>query len=285
MKLCFFAPLALLLLGGCGGYKTSGDPSKLDEGARAADVKFEFKTLPRRSVVGETTMWDIKIVNLESKRGFKSFEDQNGQRLRLVVASHDLEEWQIAQPDYKDYGHFVMQGRVGAGPHRVFALFTPFGGEPVVQSVEFPATEIGAGATSEGVKRIPKAGPILIPDKLVAGRIEKRFDLARVELQTSTLRAGQSTNLSLVVRDANGASQTEFASVLGSPAQCVAIHEDAKTLVAPKFLATTGTKGAPFVWNTLFPREGKYKIWAQFAPRGQNLVASFVLQVQKKEKP
>ena len=279
MKPAFFILPALLVLSGCGGYKTSSDPSKLDKGARSADVKFEFKTLPRRSVVGETTMWDIKVVNLESKRGFKSFEDQNGQRLRLVVASHDLEEWQIAQPDYKDYGHFVMQGRVGPGPHRVFALFTPFGGKPVVQSVEFPPTDVG-----EGVKRIPKARPNLVPDTLVAGRIEKRFDMSRVELQTSTLRAGQTTNLSMVVRDANGAAITEFGAVLGSPAQCVAIHEDGKTLVAPKFLATTGTGGAPFVWSALFPREGRYKIWVQFAPRGKSLVASFVVQVQKKEK-
>ncbi|HEX8551563.1 MAG TPA: hypothetical protein VF681_08395 [Abditibacteriaceae bacterium] len=280
MKHIRFRPYFLLLVaagvsGGC-GYRSSRDPAKSDKGATSADLKFEFKTFPRAAIAGEKTMWDLKILTRETGRGLKSFADQNGQRLRLAVVSQDLNEFQLIQPEYKDYGHFVTQQTVKTpGIHRVFAVFTPFGGKQVVQSAPF---KVGA---SEGLSAIQRE-PRLVPDAVREGRVEKSTGDYRLALQTATLRPNATTNLSLILRDKNGVPIRETPPVLGAPVQIVAVSGDGQTLVAPQLIAGTGVGGAPFVFSTVFPRTGLYKVWVQVAPQGKTISVPFVVRVEGK---
>lgn len=295
------------LLAGC-SYRSSSQPQLSDKGATAKDIAFEFKTLPRQPVAGIPCIWDMKVLDVATGKGLKSFADNDGQRLRLAVISADGKEFQLVQPDYKDYGHFVTQGIfASSGSHRAFAFFTPFGGQPLVKGIEWEIAPVGApGPAPEPVLPEPpkdKPSPAektaalhaknalqplpvpasLRPDSLTGGRIEKTAGGLRVALQSGTPRAGATANLTLVVRDAPGGVTAELEPVLGAPAQMVIVDAARQWATAPELLEGTGRHGSPCVFQAVFPRPGLYTVWTVFARGGQKITIPFVLNVGNTE--
>jgi hypothetical protein len=267
------APLACCVAG-C-SYRSSSDPQESDRGATAQDITFQFKTQPRRAVAGETLIWDMKVLDRATEKGFKSFADENGKRLKLAVVSADSRHFQLLQPDYKDYGHFLAQGTFPvAGTYRVFAFFTPFGGQPLVKSAEYRVLN----PSTEGLHPI-MPGSSLHEDKTVDGRLQKSIGGLRVALQCGALRAGQNTNLTVIVRDAKGVTPTDLSSVMGAPAQMVIIAADQKNASQPTLLEGTGVRGAPFVFRAQFPAAGLNTVWLQLGRGEQTLTVPFVLRI------
>lgn len=295
-SVAFVAALALGLAG-CGGYQTSSQPQVSDRGATASGIDFQFKTLPAVPTAGIPVIWDLKVLDLATTKGLKSFEDKNGQRLRLAVVSQDNQQFQLIQPDYKDYGHFVTQSAFPvAGTYRAFAFFTPFGGKPLAKRALFaPFKEkLPDGETRPikkyeiGVKSAPELQPMpqklpLVPDKVVDGRIEKTAKGLRVVLQIAAPRARQTTNLTLITRDAAGAPSRDLEPVLGAPAQMVAVSQDQQSALAPVLLEGTGVRGAACVFPVVFPSAGLYTIWTQFARGGETISVPFVVRVAPEE--
>jgi len=291
------AVLAVLALGASGcSYRSSSQPQVSDTGAKATDVSLEFKTLPARSVAGEACIWDIKVLDNATGKGFKSYADRNGQQLRFAVLSTDGKAFQLVEPDYKDYGHFVFQGTFAqGGPHRAFALFTPFGGAPIFKGIEFlvapsgthidpqPLTlDLTPAPKKKGDQNILK--PLTVPDSLrvdksSGGQIEKRAGGLRVSLHTAELRAGQSTNLTIVLHDDAGRPASDTEPVLGAPLQLVATSADATAALAPELIGGTGVRGQAAVFQALFPKGGPYTLWTQFARGGRTWTVPFTIRV------
>jgi hypothetical protein len=238
-------------------------------------------------------MWDLKVLDLATTKGLKSFEDKNGQRLRLAVVSADNKQFQLIQPDYKDYGHFVTQSSFPVGgTYRAFAFFTPFGSKPLVKRALFPPfSEKTPNGEKKPIKKyelVVSNAPGLNPfqqnqplraDKATNGRIEKTAKDMRVVLQMAAPRVGQTINFTLIARDAAGAPLTDLEPVLGAPAHLVAISEDQLVALSPQVLEGTGVNGAPCVFPLEFPRAGLYTVWTQFARAGQTVTVPFVVRV------
>jgi hypothetical protein len=282
------APLALGVAG-C-SYRSSSDPQESDRGAKAQDITFQFKTQPATPLAGETLIWDMKVLDKSTGKGFKSFADERGQRLKLAVVSTDNKHFQLVQPDYKDYGHFLVQGTFPvAGTYRVFAFFTPFGSAPQVKRAEFPPfsekppvenTELQVSSSGrEGLQPIMLASGALAEDKMKDGRIEKSDGELRLTLQSASPRAGQETNLTVVARDAAGKTLVDLEPVLGAPAQMIILDEKQEFASSPALLEGTGVRGAPCVFRARFPRAGLYSVWTQFARRGETITVPFVLRI------
>ena len=175
-----------------------------------------------------------------------------------------------------------MQGSFPlGGDYRIFAFFTPFGGRPLVKQAELRVgTGPMGGMTPFGIGE-PRADD---EDKPISGRILKNVDGLRIALQSSTLRAGEGTNLTVVVRDAGGAAPKDLEPVLGAPAQMITVSADRQNATAPELLAGTGRGGAPFVFHATFPTPGLHTVWTQFGHGGKTITVPFVLRIDGKAK-
>lgn len=297
-----FALLAAALSGtsGC-AYRTSSQPQVSDIGAKSADLSFEFRTQPRQPVAGVFCIWDLKVLDNSTEKGFKSFADKNGRQLRFAVISADGKTFQLTVPDYKEAGHFVTEGTfTQPGTHRAFAFFTPFGGQPVSKGIQFQVARPGTPPPPPvlGIPDAPDAKPtskpklgaqnILQPlpvpaslreDAVTGSQIEKSDGGLRVALQTSAPRAGQGTNLTVVLHDATGKPPIDTEPLWGDPVQMIAISADQTAALAPELIEGTGVRGAACVFKAQFPTVGLYTLWTQFSRGGKTWTVPFVIRI------
>ncbi len=184
--------------------------------------------------------------------------------LHFIVVSTDLSYFSHEHPAQQPDGTFTHA--LGMLPHpgsyKVYGDFTPRGGARVV-------TE--ASLTVAG--RSPPATP-LVPVGLPAHATFGDFDV--VFAANPAPVAGGATMLSFTV-STKGTPVTDLRDYLGARGHCVIISED-----TTKFLHShplEGVSGAEVQFHTVFPGPGRYKVWAEFRPAGQPLIASFVIDV------
>jgi hypothetical protein len=92
-------------------------------------------------------------------------------------------------------------------------------------------------------------------------------------------QVGDETQLAFTVSK-DGIPVTDLEPYLGAGGHCVLLSEDTRGYLHSHPLRTSGARFGPtIVFHTLFPRRGRYKVWAQFQHQGRLLTADFVLNV------
>jgi hypothetical protein len=185
-QLLFGSAVALGLLAMTAGtlaYIVKGRKTASTQGVASADydptpgryvrhTRLEFSTSPPRPRAGQMAIWSVKIVDPKKQdrhgqpKYIRSFVQDKGNLINLVVVSQDLEYFTRLQPDYKDYGHFLLQATLPRpGAYRLYADYIPYAGRREVAQQEI-AIEVDADTAP--------AAPKLIADRAGGNAIIKR---------------------------------------------------------------------------------------------------------------
>lgn len=284
-------------------------------GLTARETRLEFRTQPQPVVANAPALWSLKVLETKRKEDGKSdyvrsFESDHNQLMHLIVVSRDGSFFKHLTPDYKDYGHFLIETTLPtSGRYQIFADYTPYKGREEVarQSlVVAPAVSNKASSASSTTIVAP-----LRADAMRNGRIVKlvtapsrglvigqalMLDGAQVTLMplargastgakggvatsnAAKIDAGRETRLDFQVRDGKGAVRPDLTPDLATASQCFIVSGDGEIYLHPQSVAQR-KNGADIGFSVRFPAPGIYKIWLEFPLRDEVWLASFVLNV------
>ncbi|HEX8234458.1 MAG TPA: hypothetical protein VF600_00730 [Abditibacteriaceae bacterium] len=276
-------------------------------GRYARHTRLEFSSVPERLRAGELSIWSVKIVDRKEKdrhgqpKYVRSFVQESGNIINLVVVSDDLSYFKRFAADYKDYGHFLLQTSLPvAGTYRLYADYIPYGGhrevgQQVIEVADSPSApiitpavqassskEIGAATQGTSIQSTSTQRTSTQRVNVQADAGQGSGAVYQVELQTLPVASPPATKrkmqLHFRVSDAAGNEVTELEPYFGARAQCVAISRDGGTYLHPAFKEPVpGNHGILF--ETQFPQAGTYKVWLQFQQRNAVVTAPFTITV------
>lgn len=196
---------------------------------------------------------------------------QHGKVAHLIVVSEDGQSFQHLHPELNPQGLAITVPWEKSGRHILF-LETQLKGESrrldrfetKVEAVESsPAIAFGQGSA---YNRIRKSG-------------------IQASLQVGELRVREKSELRLSLSHGTGEPVTDVRTYLEAPAHFVAISEDFKDFVHlhPQSRVDSMGKNAgygPHFWSqAVFPRAGKYRLWAEFKREAGMEVFRYPLEV------
>jgi hypothetical protein len=213
----------------------------------------------------------------------RSFVQQGGQLLNLIVVSDDLSTFKRFAPDYKDYGHFLLQTSLPrAGTYRLYADYIPYKGRREVkqQTIEVGGATANASLQNTGAEASPIQS--MSPTQRIsvqANDAQGSGATYKVELQTAQLVSNRKAQLRFTVRDNAGrVLGSDFQPYFGALAQCVILSRDKQIYLHPE-LKSSAVKEQSTIFETQFPQAGDYKVWLQFQHHKAVVTAPFLITV------
>lgn len=184
-------------------------------------------------------------------------------QLHFLIVSRDLAFFAHEHPEPRPGGERgVRFSFPRPGEYALFGDFTPEGGTQVVTPVRLVVP--GTSTMTE---------PKLVADDLAK---TKKFGAFEVKLERTT--SGAETTLTFSILK-GGQPVADLKPYLGALGHAVILDEKASTLLH-SHPTDVGEKGK-VRFHTSFPAAGRYKLWGEFRPEGQPLVADFVLDATK----
>jgi hypothetical protein len=259
--------MCMLLISACGGQQAWED-EQLDEsdvGPRilADHVKADWKLVPSPT---EDTGHLIQVTfRLQDGSPVEAFELTHEKLLHLIMVSKDLSYFNHVHPEYKGGGVFEIANDFPAGgEYRMIADFKPAGGDAMTKL---------AWLEVEGEPALP--APVVLTDPL-----EATTDGKRVTLRISSLAPDEESVLAFhVEEEVSGRPITDLEPYLGAIGHVVILSEDGERYVHVHAEEDQGS-GPDASFEATFPKNGVYKIWAQFQHKGRVFTASYAVQVR-----
>jgi hypothetical protein len=279
-----------------------------DAVAHTHGTSMQFTAQPQQIAAGKPATWTLEISN-EDGTPVKDFAVVHDKLMHLIVVSQDLSWFNHVHPQHKGDGVFTLSTQLPhAGQYKLFADYTPKGGEHEVAQHELRVT----GSNPLPVK------PTLVADRMQGAWMIKRamshaedsppaesgtpYQVALMPMPAK-LEAGKDVMLHFQVRDAGGKPLNDLQPYLGAMGHAVILSSDAKnylhthptdgehaghgamdhgggTQSGTGKADTSSTRGGPDVmFHTNFPTAGLYKVWGQFRHNNKIVTAPFVLNV------
>lgn len=274
---------------------TNAGAATVTDQTTAEDFTLDFKTAPAE--VKTEQQVDL-IAAIKNSRGeiVRDLQIAHEKPMHLIVVSEDLAEFYHLHPEPQADGSlkapFAFQN---GGKYKIYADFTPKGGKQTVKTADLTV----GGA--------PRAREELKPD----AKFEKTIgDLRVVMKPDAALEAGRDVMLSYDVTDArSGQPVTDLQKYLGETAHFVIINKDLNEFVHAHPLSRDNVKQdehkhdasganqqhndklmsqtaeATVAAHVAFPKEGIYKIWAEFQRNGKVTAVPFVVEVKPGREP
>lgn len=183
-------------------------------------------------------------------------------RLHQIIVSRDLSWFAHEHPDLQPDGTLRLAYTFPrAGEMLLYSDFTPAGEGQVV---------------SRNTLRVEGDAPAAVPlvvDDLAQAKTSGAF---AVTLRPTTREATRDSWLHFAITS-NGQPVTDLRPYLGALGHCVIVSEDGNDYLHSHPRHEPVGEGV-LAFHTRFPRAGRYKLWAEFRPRGETLLVSFVLE-------
>ena len=198
--------------------------------------------------------------------------------LHLIIVSPDLSFFDHVHPVLRKDGSLELTYTFPhTGEFLLFADITPRGERSQVfrLPVNVPGSPGESSPAPQPLVPTPAMGKPLDADPSIT---------AELIPQPRTLAAGIHAQL-LFRLSRNGQPVTDLEPYLRAMGHCVGILQDTQTYMhchpEQLYTPTADTRGGPAVaFHAMFPKPGRYKIWAQFQRGGKVLVADFVVDVR-----
>ncbi len=262
----------------------------------------DFRSEPGQIQAGTPVML---VLTVKDKQGavVKDLSIVHEKPMHLLVVSKDLAEFYHIHPEQQADGSYrVSHTFPNGGDYKLYADFTPKDAVQVVEQIDVKVA---------GEERAKVA---LVPDE----KLEKTVDGLRVVMKPSQeIKAGQELTLDFQAFDANtNKPATDLQNYLGELAHFVIISEDMKDFVHAHPMgkgekmdgmkmdgqkpdehsadghdhstmkgATTKPSQSEVSAHTAFPRQGLYKLWAQFQRGGKVISVPFIVRVPENDQP
>lgn len=263
-KICLLIFSILMLLSACGTDSTWEEESVEESNRIITDdvkVKWELEK-DEASDQGEL----IRVVVTINGEPIDGFELNHEKLLHLIIVSKDLTYFNHIHPEYKGEGVFEIVNYFPAGgEYRMIADFKPTNGN-AMSKMSWVHVE---GETAQPVN--------LKVDNL----LEKTIDSMNVQLTVEPgLKAKGEQALKFTLTEGTSKKPiTDLEQYLGSIGHVVVLSEDGEQYLHVHALEDQGS-GPDAFFETKFPKNGIYKIWAQFQRKGKVFTIPFVVEVQ-----
>lgn len=247
---------------------------------RTYDVQVKTANPP---VAGKPVSMTVAVVTGADKATVKAFEVVHEQLMHLIMTSEDLSWFTHQHPTPKPDGTFDLtftfpQG----GRYLIYSDFTPADGDnQLIQTV----VDVG-GKTKE---KSPLVADSSMEKTIEGYRIALAIDPAPAQVEKTTM-------WTYTIRDSKGNPVTDMEPYLGAMGHLFAIHQAgvevvhthaiSKTLSDEHDHATHTTAqvkektGPDISFKFAVPKEGLYKVWAQFSRNGKILTVPFVVEAK-----
>lgn len=251
----------------------------------ASKFKMDFETLPAEAQPGQPVVLKFMPKNSTDNTMLKDLSIVHEMPMHLLIVSSDLLFFDHVHPEAKTDGSYELAYRfTKPGQYALYSDITPRG-----------ASHNQVFKMEKTVGSAPVTQPNLTPN---ASFKADGYEYSLTS-EPSALMAGKSTTMTVRVSK-GGKPVTNIDNYLGALGHMVIISEDkAEFLHAhpeehghtdaekkdPNHSHTTATapsvdaKGPNVSFMTLFPKAGKYKVWAQFNIDGKVRTAEFVVAV------
>ncbi|HET6511653.1 MAG TPA: heavy metal-binding domain-containing protein [Candidatus Kapabacteria bacterium] len=248
----------------------------------ATKFKMDFETLPAEIAPGQPAILKFMPKNAADNSMLRDLKIVHEMPMHLLIVSSDLSWFAHEHPEAKPDGSYELAYKFPRADNYLFySDVTPQGSS---HSQVFKLSKTVGSATG--------ANPQLVPSS--------NFKAEGYEYQLVTepanLAAGKSSSVSVRVSK-GGKPVTDIENYLGALGHMVIISEDKEDFLHahpedhahtdaekndPKHTHETVTapsRGPNVSFMTLFPKAGKYKVWAQFNIDGKVRTAEFVVTV------
>jgi Cupredoxin-like domain len=240
----------------------------------------EFKTEPAQVKSGEKAKLIFAVKNERSEM-IRDFDLVHEKLMHLLIVSEDLEEFYHEHPEVQSDGSFAAGFTfTNGGKYKLYADFKPTG------------TEQTAKDFSLDVSGSPRASKELKADE----KFEKTVgDLRVVMAYVGDLVTNKELMLEFQVFDAKtNAPVTDLENYLGAKAHFVVISRDLEEFVHAHPMSQDNVKseneklaGASaqsiVSAHISFPKQGLYRLWAQFKRGGKVTTVPFTFEVKQGE--
>ncbi len=253
----------------------------LSKGGKSFEV--QVKTA-KEARAGEPVGMTITIVSGAEKTPVKSYEVVHEQLMHLVMVSEDLSWFAHEHPTPKPEGSFDFTGTFpGGGRYFLYTDFTPADGDN-----QLLRTVLDVGGKA-------KMNVVLAADT----SLEKAVGVYRVKLvmDPASLQVEKTATLTYAILDAKGNPVTDMEPYLGAMGHLFAVHQAGEVVVHTHAISKSSDGHnhqqhqadahsmkksiVPTIsFKLSLPKEGLYKVWAQFGHRGKVLTIPFVLDVK-----
>lgn len=197
------------------------------------------------------------------------FDEMHERLMHVFVVSTDLQHFDHVHPAAGKEGSFEIALTLPkAGAYRLVADVLPTGGLP--QTLQH--TLMTRGHTTSAAR--PPAAPPVETLEAVDGSV-------RARLVTAGASTGGDAHLVLELSDRqNGAPVTDLDPYLGAWGHMfLASHDLADVVHSHPLLEETVERGPKITFQTLFARDGWYRVWTQVQRRGRLLTFGFTVRV------
>jgi hypothetical protein len=212
------------------------------------------------------TLW-LRVTAPTTDTAVTAYDVVHEQRLHLFIISTDLETFAHVHPALAPDSVWSLPFVFPRpGTYRLIADFLPSGSSPQLVPLSFTTADTAA-------RPIARARLAVDADQT------KHVDGVAVRLQVATatvageapaIIAGRATALSYQLSDdESGAPIADLELYLGALGHLLAVSEDLADAVHAHPLASAARADGTVRFELLFPRPGRYRVWAQFQRRGR----------------
>jgi hypothetical protein len=218
-----------------------------------------LSTTPPVLRAGQHGSLRLSITTPTSGAAVTAYDVIHEQRLHLFIVSADLEAFAHVHPELGADGAWSLPFVFDRpGTYRLIADFLPSGGTPQLVPLTFTTADMAAR---------PIAHPQLANDATA----KKRVGTVAVRLVgAETIVAGRATTFTYLITDeASDAPVTDLEPYLGALGHILSVSADLVDVVHAHPLVSAARPNESVSFELLFPRPGRYRVWAQFKRHGQ----------------
>ena len=239
--------------------------------AQPAGAVYHLETETSPAVLRSGIPSTIRFRVREGRSGtvVRQYETVHERMFHLFLVSQDLEHFEHLHPELRADGSLELTLQFPRpGPYHFYADFLPAGGLPqLLHTAVVTADYDGTLADAE------RALTTDMTDKVVEG--------LRVRLESPAQVAGREQIISVFLEDAaSGKPVTDLQPYLGAWGHMFMASRDLADLVHSHPLIEETVPGGPKItFQTLFARDGWYRVWTQVQRRGRLLTFAFTVRV------
>lgn len=249
-------------------------------------VRIEPRPSPPRA--GQTVTLRFTVFHPETAKQITSFNILHDMPFHLFVVSQDFESFQHIHPELQKDGSFLIETMLPKpGYYKIFCDFFPAGGLPQVTHHHL----VTAGYRGDLISSQAR----LRPESPVDGRLVRTVDGTRFELnfEPTPVYSGEEFRLHYRIFDElTGAPVDDLRPYLAAWGHTLILSEDGTdylhshpTEMLPEGMTEEERArlrgGSEVVFDTFFPRPGRYRIWSQFQRRDRIITVPFTIEVPR----
>jgi hypothetical protein len=260
-------------------------------GVETGEYVVRIETSPASPSAAQETSFRFTVYHPVTGRQIRKFNHLHDKPFHLFIVSQDFESFEHLHPVLQPDGGLIIDTTLPKpGYYRIYCDFYPDGGLPQVAHLHL----VTARFRGDLVSSLARLNPDRSPDP-VNGRLTRTVDGTRFELtfEPTPIYAGAEFSLRYRLTDESTSRPVDdLRPYLAAWGHTLILSEDGTDYLhshpnemLPEGLSPDEQRrlvGRPeILFDTFFPRPGRYRIWSQFQRRERLITVPFTIDVPR----